>query len=223
MRLGYCASSTKFCSVRDWNGLIPSPQRLTNARSSTPASGRNTVTVSQSRIKPSAEPPPATETQRARLRALAAHSHVTLGHAQQKALQIDQRQGHHADGDDHHRHELIGRRAEQVGQLEQIGREHQHVGGIAEDQRQAEQFEAEEEDQHAAVDQRRPGERQAHRERDPPGRRTDDARGLLQFGVQLTQRGGGEQIDVRHMRETRRSRSGSTANRDSTARSRVAI
>ena len=49
-------------------------------------------------------PAPGTEPQRPRLHALAAHGDVALGHAQQMALQIDERQRHQHNGDHHDSH-----------------------------------------------------------------------------------------------------------------------
>ena len=137
------------------------------------------------------------------LAAPAAHGDVALGHAQQMTLKEDQRQRHQGDRHHHHGHELIRRRAQDIRQLEQIGGQHQHVGGIADDERQPEQLESEEEDQHAAVDQRRPDQRQADGQRDAPWRGAQDARLLFQLEVELAQRSRRKQIDVRHMGEAR--------------------
>ena len=121
--------------------------------------------------------------------------------AQQQALHEDQWRGDRNDHDDDHGHEVVGRHAELVGELVEIGREHQHVLRVAQHQRQAEQFEAEEEHQHAGEQNRRQDHRQADIDRDLERIGAGNARGFLQIGAKPAQRGGAVKIDVRHMGE----------------------
>ena len=141
--------------------LTPSPQVSTKERSVMPDSGTTTVTTNQQHDRDEAGQRQHAEPQRPGLQPLAAHRDIALRLPQQQPLHEDKRRG---DGDDHHHdhgHELIGRHAELVGELVEIGREHQHALRIAEHQRQAEQFEAEEEHQHAGKQDRRQHHRQA--------------------------------------------------------------
>jgi hypothetical protein len=159
MRLGCPARSRKFCSVSVANGM-PSPPAADEGAQQHACERQPDGDDEPQDDARERDPAPGAEPQRPRLAAPAAQGDVALGHPQQIPLQINQRQRHAGDGDDDHGHELIRGRAQNVGELEQIRGQHQHVGGIADDERQAEQLEAEKEDQDAAIDQRRPDERQ---------------------------------------------------------------
>ena len=112
-----------------------------------PASGITTVTVNHSTMARKAGQRQRPSGNGAMFSPLPRTDDVALRVPQQAALQIDQRRRDGDDDDHDHGHQLVGRHAELVGELVEIGREHQHALRIAEHQRQAEQFEAEEEHQ----------------------------------------------------------------------------
>ena len=137
-------------SVSTSASSTPSPQFVTNARSTMPEIGTKTVKSSHSATIANAthrHAPSGSAVWRARL---ALHRDELVGALQQPALQQHQRQRDRDDAHRDRRHQVIRRHAELVGELVQIGREHQVAFRIAEHQRQAEHFEAEEEHQHAA-------------------------------------------------------------------------
>ncbi len=165
-------------------------------------------------------PAPDAELERRGAQSLAAHRDVALRLLQQLPLHEHERRRDRDDGHDHDRHELIGRHAELVGELVEIGREHQHVLRIAQHERQAEQLEAEEEHQHAGEQDRGQHHRQADVDRDPQRIGADRARRLLDVAAEPAQRRRGVEIDVRHMGEPGDRDQRGQANRGSTARSR---
>ena len=119
------------------------------------------------------------------------------------ALKVDQRQRHQGNRHHHHGHQLIRRRAQNIRQLEKIGGQDQHVGGVSDHERQPEQLESQEKDQDAAIDERRPDQRQAYGQRDAPCRRPQDERLLFELEVDLAQRSRRKQIDMRYMGQAR--------------------
>ncbi len=146
-------------------------------------------------------PAPDAEPEWRRTQSLAAYRDVALRLLQQLPLHEHQRRGDRHDGHDDDRHELVGRHAELVGELVEIGRQHQHVLRIAQHQRQAEQFEAEEEDQHAREHDGGEHHRQADVDGDPQRMGAHRARRLFDVAAEPAQRGGRVEIDVRHMGE----------------------
>src|SRR5664280_1941064 len=132
---------------------------------------------------------------------LALDGDVLAGVAQQEALQHHQRKRHGDDADRDRRHEVIGRRAELVGELEEIGREDEVAFRVAEHQRQAEDLEAEEEHEHAREEEGRRHHGQADVARDLERRRAGHAGGFFHVRAQALQRRRRIEVDVRYVRQ----------------------
>ncbi len=178
---------------------MPSPHCSTKARSAMPEMGIDDREEEPRRHDGERDPLPAAERQKLLPRRLALDRHVLARGLEQPALQQHQRKGHRDDAHRNRRHEVIGGRAELVGQLVQVGRQHEVALGIAEDQRQAEELEAQKEHQHRGVEQGGHGHRQADVERDAQRIGADHARRFLDVGAEALQRRRRIQVDVRHV------------------------
>ena len=160
------------------------PRLPTNDRSVIAEHGIATVTVNHSTIATNAGQRQTPSLRRRRAEALGAHRDMALRLLQQLTLHGDQRHGDRDDDDGHHRHELIRRHRQLVGELEEIGREHEHVLRIAEHERQAEQLETEKEHQHAGKQDGGRRHRQTDVDRHPQRIRAGRARRLLEVAAE---------------------------------------
>src|SRR5690606_20618636 len=141
-------------------------------------------------------PAPAAQWQRASLGSLALDGYKAVGGTHQTALQHHQRNGHGDQNYGNRGHQVIGRDAQLVGQLVQVGGQDQVALGITQHQNQTKHFQAQEKQQYAGIENGRANHGQADRAHYLPRAGTGTTGGFFHVRSHAAQGGGNVQVGV---------------------------